>query len=274
MPAPALYRTDDDLFAPRALLGWVGFSLAAGCACVGALLACRDVASGAAGPATDLGGQPLVLAGALVLAALTAGATAANLAAQTWDTRREFGFALPLLLAFVALAGVAFAGRAGAFGAFGGPAGGAGSPAGLALLGAVAAAIGLLHSSVARATSNAIRATPSAGAASDLAANLVRAALGAADERARELRWALLRAVELVAFVAGGAFAAASAGRLQYDLFLVPAGLLIFSLGLTAAPSDEAPEAAQAAGPPEAVLFRGVRPRERRGEGASTDDDA
>ncbi|HEU4535008.1 MAG TPA: hypothetical protein VFS00_12865, partial [Polyangiaceae bacterium] len=200
MTVPALFRTDDDVFAPRALLGWVGFSLAAGCASAGALLACRDVLGGAAWAAADGARAPFALGCALVLAAFLAGATLAALAAETWVVRRELGFALPLVLSSTALLGVAFAGRAGAFGAFGGQAGGAGAAPCLALLGAVAAAAGLLNSSVSLATSKAIRATPSAGAAADLVTGLVRAALGSGDERARELRWALLRAVKLAAF--------------------------------------------------------------------------
>jgi uncharacterized membrane protein YoaK (UPF0700 family) len=252
MPSSALFTKDEDFFTPRALLGWLGFSLTAGCVNAGAFLACRNFVSHVTGMVTslslDVPNPPLALEYFLVLAAFVTGAAVAALAVETWTGRRQAAFVLPLLLSFVSLLGVAFAGRAGLFGTFGSPTSETGGPASFALLGALAAAMGLLNASVALATSNAIRSTHLTGPATDLAANLVRAALGTGEAGARELRWALLRIAKLVAFAAGGAFAALYADRLQYDVFMVAALMLVAALGLCAIPGDELLEA-EASGP-------------------------
>ncbi len=243
MTAPALFTTDAEFFAPRAMLGWVGFSLTAGCVNAGAFLACRNFVSHVTGMVTslslDVPRPPLAFEYALVLAAFVVGAAVAALAAETWRERRQAAFVLPIMLSFVALLGVALAGRAGLFGAFGAPTSETGGPASFALLGALAAAMGLLNASVALATSNAVRSTHMTGPATDLAANLVRAALGSGEASARELRWASLRAAKLVAFAVGGAVAAACAGRLHYDVFLLAAAVLVVALGLCVAPGDD-----------------------------------
>ncbi|HEU4406345.1 MAG TPA: DUF1275 domain-containing transporter [Polyangiaceae bacterium] len=243
MPAPALFKTDDDIFTPRHLLGWVAFSMTAGCVNAGAFLACRNFVSHVTGVLTNLSldvlRPPLALEYALVLAAFVAGAALATLAAETWGGRRRAAYALPLALAFVALVAVALAGRAGLFGEFGAATSETGGQASFALLGALAAVMGLLNASVALATANGIRATHMTGPATDLAANLVRGLLASGDAAARERRWGLLRAAKLTAFATGGVVAAANAARLEYDVFMVAAGMLVVALGLTAAPAGE-----------------------------------
>ncbi|MCU0685311.1 MAG: DUF1275 domain-containing protein [Polyangiaceae bacterium] len=240
MASSALFTTNDDFFAPRHLLGWLGFSLTAGCVNAGAFLACRNFVSHVTGMTTsvalDVGRPTLALEYALVLAAFILGAAVATLVAETLKSRREASFALPVLLSFLALLGVAVAGRSGVFGAFGSTASETGGQANFAMLGALAASMGLLNASVALATSNAIRSTHLTGHATDLAVNLVRAALGSGEVAARELRWALLRATKVVAFALGGVLAATCADRLQYDVFLVAAIVLVVALCLTITP--------------------------------------
>lgn len=252
MPSPALFKTDEDFFAPRQLLGWVGFSLTAGCVNAGAFLACRNFVSHVTGMTTnlalDVGRPTLALEYGLVLAAFILGAAVATLASETLGgARREGAFALPVLLSFLALVGVAAAGRVGAFGAFGAPASETGGQADFAMLGTLAASMGLLNASVALATGNAIRSTHLTGPATDLAANLVRGALGSGKEAQRERRWGLLRAAKLAAFASGGVLAVQLAGRLEYDIFLVAAVLLVVALGLTLSPGYEGLANARAA---------------------------
>ncbi|HEU4407099.1 MAG TPA: DUF1275 domain-containing transporter [Polyangiaceae bacterium] len=270
MPAPALFRTDDEIFAPRPLLGWLGFSLTAGWVNASAFLACRNFISHVTGMVTslalDLPRLTLALESVLVLGAFLSGAAIAVLAAETWRARRRMAFALPLWLALALLVGVALAGRAGLFGEFGSSTSEEAAQVSLAMLGALAAAMGLLNASVALATANAIRSTHLTGPATDLAGNLVRAALGSDEASSRELRWASLRAAKLVAFATGGVVAAACAERLRYDLFLLAAVALAAALGLTAAPpTSHAPPR----GPGGAALT--VKPRPTaRSPGAAT----
>jgi hypothetical protein len=262
MPVPALFKNDEEIFAPCHLLGWLGFSLAAGCVNAGGFLACRNFVSHVTGMVTsmavDLTRPPLALEFALVFAAFIAGAAVATLTAETSGPRRRAAFALPVLLSSAALAGVAVAGRVGAFGAFGAPTNEVAAPASFALLGALAAAMGSLNAAVALATSNAIRSTHLTGPATDLATNLVRAALLPGAAGSRELRWGLLRAAKVAAFVAGGVAAATVADRLKYDLFLAAALVLVAALGLTAlpgalraAPASARAEPAPSGAPPE-----------------------
>lgn len=243
MLAPALFKSDEEIFAPRHLLGWVAFSLTAGCVNAAAFLACRNFVSHVTGVLTslslDVPRPPLALEYALVFSAFLVGAAIAALASETWAGWRRAAFVLPIVLSFAILMGVAIAGRAGLFGQFGAPTSETGGPASFALLGALAAAMGLLNASVGLATANGIRSTHMTGPTTDLAVNLVRGLLSNGKESARERRWALLRAAKIAAFVTGGITAAANAERLQYDLFTVAAVTLIVALGLTAAPVDE-----------------------------------
>ena len=113
------------------------------------------------------------------------------------------------------------------------------------MLGLLAAAMGMVNASIAAATANQVRVTHLTGPATDLAGNIVRAALGAGKGSAIEARWAMLRSAKLGSFVVGAALAVKLADDLQYDVFSLAAGILIVALGFTGAPeqpSEHPPE--------------------------------
>jgi hypothetical protein len=229
-----LFVSEDDLFALRPVLGWTLFSLTAGYVNAGAFMACRNVVTHITGLVTRSAiGAPdetFPFESLILVLAFLVGAILAVLTAETLRTRPRAAFAVPISFVILVLLSIGWAG-ASAFGSFGASANvGTGAQALPALL---AVAMGSLNAAVGAATSNAIRTTHLTGPATDLAGNLVRAALFSGTAGGRELRWALLRATKIVAFGAGGFLAAQHAAHLAYGTFVVGAALLAIATCLT-----------------------------------------
>lgn len=211
------------------------FTLAAGIVNATALMACDSFVTNLTGSVTSLGLRSVATRALLVIvASFIAGAMLAFLAIETLRARTSAAFALPVLAVFAILVGIAVAGKAGAFGVFGEPLGGRETFLMLSLL---ALGSGLLNAAVANATANRVRVTHMTGPATDLAGNLVRAALDAGEGSRVESRWAMLRVAKLVAFVAGAAIAAQLSDRLGYDTFVVAAAIVILALGAVGPPA-------------------------------------
>jgi uncharacterized membrane protein YoaK (UPF0700 family) len=233
-----VFTLEKTIFAPRHVLGWMLFTLSAGFVNAGAVMACKSFATHVTGNVTSLASDAS-LGGhyAFVVAMFIGGAMLAVLVAETLKTKAKLAFALPVLLSFMLLVAIAIAGKAGVFGAFGGDRG-VGERA-FTLLGFLAAAIGMVNASVANATSNQIRVSHLTGPVTDLAGNIVRAALGAGSGTGTELRWAMLRFAKLASFAVGAGIAAKLSGTLRYDVFIAAAGILIVALGFTGAPETQ-----------------------------------
>jgi uncharacterized membrane protein YoaK (UPF0700 family) len=225
---------DDRVFAPRPLIGWALFTLTAGFVNGAAVMACNSFVTHITGNVTSIAlDGSAARAFLLVAAAFIVGAMFSVLMAETMKKTLGVGFVLPVLVSFAVLIGISTAGRNGAFGPFG--ASSKDGPA-FVMLGFLAAAMGMVNASIATATANKIRITHLTGPATDLAGNLVRAALDAGDGARVELRWAALRFAKLVAFGLGAALAARVAGDLQYDVFAAAALILILAIGFAGAP--------------------------------------
>jgi uncharacterized membrane protein YoaK (UPF0700 family) len=223
---------DDRIFAPRQLLGWALFSVTAGFVNGAAVMACNSFVTHVTGNITNLGLDGTTHALLLVATAFIGGAMIAVLMAETMKGRGGLGFLLPLLISFLVLIAIAAAGKAGALGDFGA------APTtrpGFVMLGLLAASMGMVNASIASATANKIRITHLTGPATDLAGNIVRAALGSGEGSRVELRWAALRLSKLFAFASGAALAARVAGPLQFDTFAAAAGILIVAVGFAGA---------------------------------------
>jgi len=230
------------IFAPRQVVGWVAFTFAAGFINAGAVLSCNNVVTHITGNVTSIGlDNSLTRVVLLISAAFIAGAMVAVLFRETLSHAGDIGAILPLLASFLILMGISVGGRAGALGQFGSSELG---PRGSLMLALLAVAMGMVNASIAAATANKIRITHLTGPATDLAGNLVRAALGTGDGSRAELRWAALRLAKLVSFAFGAALAARVAPHLQFDMFGAAGGILIVAIGLSGAPaSGDEPEA-------------------------------
>jgi uncharacterized membrane protein YoaK (UPF0700 family) len=235
--------TEEAILAPRNVLGWTLFSLAAGSVNAAAFMACRSFVTHMTGTVTSLGldatNPRLATEYGLVFGAFVAGAMLAVLMVETLPAHRRELMAIPFLIVFAVLLATALAGQAGAFGPFG--AANTETTGAFALLVLLAAAMGIQNAAVAATTNNGVRTTHLTGPATDLAASLVRAALGRGLGTAREARWALVRAVKIAAFAIGAALSAKYAAQLEYHVFAVPAALVILALGFTFAPADTSP---------------------------------
>jgi uncharacterized membrane protein YoaK (UPF0700 family) len=241
---PQIVSSEERLFAPRNVLGWTSFSLAAGSVNAAAFMACRSFVTHVTGTVTNLGvdaGNPTLAAEyGLVFGAFITGAMFSVMIVETLSKHRRQLVALPFLIVFLALIAVAVGGSYGMFGPFG--ANNTETAGAFVLLATLAGAMGVQNAAVALTTSNMIRTTHLTGPATDLAANVVRAVLGAGRGTRHESRWALLRVVKMLAFVAGAAVTARYAPRLEYQIFSVPAAFVILAVGFTFAPSDESEE--------------------------------
>ena len=242
------FDVETRIFAPRQVLGWTLFTLSAGFVNAGALMANKNVVTHITGNVTALA-TDLGLAGdyIFIVVMFLAGAMVGVLMAETLKAKGALAYCLPLLLSFLALIGISMAGKAGVFGAFGGN-GRVPSQRAFLMLGLLAGAMGTVNASVAIATKNQIRITHMTGPVTDLAGNIVRAALGTGLGSSGELRWAGLRAVKLLSFAVGAGLAARVAESMQYDLFAAAAGILIVALGFTGAPPLLAEESTDQAG--------------------------
>jgi uncharacterized membrane protein YoaK (UPF0700 family) len=238
MPTP-LASTEKEIFAPRHVLGWTLFSLTAGSVNAAAFMACRTFVTHVTGTVTTFGidaADPgLAAEYGLVFGAFIAGAMLAVLLAETLPARRRHLMALPFMIVFAILMVVALAGQAGSFGPFG--AKNTETTGAFVLLILLAGAMGLQNAAVALATGNAIRTTHLTGPATDLAGNVVRAALGRGFGSYRESRWALLRLVKMAAFAIGAGVAARYSEALEYHVFTMPAAFVLLAVGFTFAPA-------------------------------------
>jgi uncharacterized membrane protein YoaK (UPF0700 family) len=236
----------DELLAPRAVLGWTLFSLAAGTVNGAAFMACHGFVTHVTGSVTNVGldatNSTLVIDYALVVLAFLFGAMLAVVIAETLPGRQRV-LGLALLLVFGLLVAVAVAGSAGAFGPFG--AKNSETRGAFTLLVLLAGAMGIQNGAVALVTGNTVRTTHLTGPTTDLGANIVRAVLGRGMGAPREARWALLRFVKILAFAVGAALAARYAPRLEYNVFLVPAIFVVLAAGFTFAPQETTPPATE-----------------------------
>lgn len=232
-----VFANEERIFAPRHVLGWVLFTLASGFVNASAVMACQNFVTHITGNVTNLAADaPRAADYMFVIASFIGGGMIAVLIGEMMRARPKAAFALPLLASFVTLLGIAVAGKTGIFGAFG--VDDHDNERAFIMLGLLAAVMGMVNASLGVATDNKIRVTHLTGPATDLAGNIVRAALGAGAGHAAEARWATLRFAKLAAFAVGAGLAVKSAPRLQYDLFAVAAGILIVALGFTGAPAS------------------------------------
>ncbi|MBX3200111.1 MAG: DUF1275 domain-containing protein [Labilithrix sp.] len=231
-----VFANEERIFAPRHVLGWTLFTLASGFVNASAVMACKNFVTHITGNVTNLAADsPRAADYVFVIAAFIAGGMIAFVIGEAMHAKPKAAFALPLLGSFATLLGIAIAGKSGVFGAFG--VDDHDNERAFIMLGLLAAVMGMVNASLGLATDNKIRVTHLTGPATDLAGNIVRAALGAGAGHAAEARWATLRFAKLAAFAIGAALAVKMAPSLQYDLFAVAAGILIVALGFTGAPA-------------------------------------
>ena len=234
------FADEETIFAPRHVMGWLLFTMSAGFVNASAVMACKNFVTHVTGNVTNLGmdaaDTTLAVDYVLLVVSFIAGAMAAVLIAETFRARPKVAFALPILVSFTMLVGIGVAGKAGWLGVFGVDRE-LGQRA-FVMLGILAAAMGMINAAVAVATKNMIRITHLTGPATDIAGNLVRAALGAGAGTRGEARWAALRLAKLASFAVGAGLAARFAARLHFDLFSVSAGILIVALAFTGAPGE------------------------------------
>ena len=222
------------IFTPRHVFAWLLFAFSAGMVNATGVLACDNFVTNITGSVTSLGlNGATTRALLLVVSSFIAGAMIAFLMIETCRSRTPVAFVLPILLAFTILIAVAVTGKAGMFGVFGEAQLGRET---FTLLSVLALAGGLVNAAVADATKNKVRVTHVTGPATDLAGNIVRAALDAGEGSKRELGWALLRIAKLGAF----AFVAALTPRLTanhgFDTFAIAAAVLVIAVGFAAGP--------------------------------------
>ncbi|OJY26578.1 MAG: hypothetical protein BGO98_06000 [Myxococcales bacterium 68-20] len=242
-----VFASEQRIFAPRHVLGWTLFTLTSGFINAGAVMACKSFVTHITGNVTNLAlDAPRASAYVFLGASFIGGAMVAVLIGEMSRSKPKAGFGIPLVLSFATLVGIAIAGKAGIFGSFGVADGN--NQRAFVMLGLLGAVMGMVNAAIATATSNKVRVTHLTGPATDLAGNIIRAALGSGMGHAAELRWATLRAVKLAAFAVGAGLAVRFASRLEYDLFAVAGGILVVALGLTGAPesADASKEAAEA----------------------------
>ncbi len=241
-----VFASEQRIFTLRHVLGWTLFTLTSGFVNAGAVMACKSFVSHITGSVTNLALDAARASAYVFLgASFIGGAMIAVLIGETARSRPKAGFGIPLVVSVATLVGIALAGKAGVFGSFGADDGS--NRRAFVMLGLLGAVMGMVNAAVATATSNKVRVTHLTGPATDLAGNIIRAALGSGMGHAAELRWATLRAAKLAAFAVGAGLAVRLASRLEYDLFAVAAGILVVALGLTGAP-ESADASEQAAG--------------------------
>ncbi len=230
---------DDHVFRLRAVLGWLAFTTAAGVVNAGAVLGCDNFVTHVTGTVTNVAlDGSLARVFCIVIGAFIAGAMFAVLMAETFRSRPPVALVLPVLVAFTLLIVIAIAGKADAFGDFGQHREDIRRT--LPMLATLAAAMGLVNAAVASVTRNQIRITHFTGPVTDLAGNVVRAALGAGLGTRGELRWAALRLGKLLTFIGGAAFAVKLAPTMKFDVFAVAAIILMLALTLSGAASVNA----------------------------------
>jgi len=231
------FDVETQIFAPRQVLGWTLFTMSAGFVNAGAVMANKNFVTHITGNITNLATDIRLASDyVFIVVMFLAGAMVGVLMAETLKSKGALAFCLPLLVSFLTLIGISVAGKTGVFGPFGGSSPDPSQRA-FVMLGLLAGAMGTINASIACATRNQIRVTHMTGPVTDLAGNLVRAALGAGLGSATELRWAALRAVKLLSFAVGAALAAKASETLRYDVFAAAAGILIVALGFTGAPT-------------------------------------
>ncbi|HVJ93735.1 MAG TPA: DUF1275 family protein, partial [Labilithrix sp.] len=195
------------------------FTASAGFVNAGAVMACETVVSHITGSVTNLAAdEPRARDYVLVTASFIGGAMLAVLISETFRARPKLAFSLPVFASFGMLVAVGLVGKAGWFGPFG--AGPTFTAAMVAMLAVLGAAMGMVNAAVANATNQQIRVAHLTGPATDLAGNLVRAALGTGKGTTTELRWASLRFAKVASFGVGAAACVKVSGALEFDVFI------------------------------------------------------
>lgn len=238
-------HTPDTIYSPRHVPSWLLLAAAAGSVNGFAFLMCEQFVTHVTGTVTRLGLESLtaglVLEYAVVVMSFIVGAAVSVIAIQA---RARHGdrprWATPLISVALILAGVAVAGRAGAFGSFGFTL--AADPPPVTLLSILAFAMGLQNAAVASTTGLAVRTTHLTGPATDLGVHLGTACISTDRERWEALRGAALRGGKILAFMAGAGAAIPLTRALGYLALLAPTSFVLIATALsfttTWSPSD------------------------------------
>jgi uncharacterized membrane protein YoaK (UPF0700 family) len=246
---PFVLHTPDTIFSPRHVPSWLLLASAAGGVNGFAFLACEQFVTHVTGTGTRMGLEwpraGVALEYAVVVLSFVAGGTASVFALQGRSFRgKSTLWATPLVVVAVILAGVAAAGRLGAFGHFGGTIDAADPP--FVLLSLLAFAMGLQNAAVSTTTGLAVRTTHLTGPATDLGIHLGVACFADDEGRQAALKGAALRGGKVVAFVAGAGLALPLTEAAGYLALLAPAACILAASAISFAPawgpSDFPPE--------------------------------
>ncbi len=234
-----ILHTPATIFSARHAPSWLLLSGGSGVVNGLAFLACAQYVTHVTGTATRLGLEwphaGIAAEYAVVVLCFIVGAATSVLALQARAYRGERPFwSVPLVAVALILAGVALAGRAGAFGPFGEESATADPP--FVLLSLLAFATGLQNAAVATATGLVVRTTHLTGPATDLGVHLGVAYFGTGEDRRTALRGAALRGGKVIAFVVGAGLALPLADRTGYLAFLIPAVVALTAAGLSFKP--------------------------------------
>ena len=239
MPMEITLHTPDTIYSPRHLPSWFLLAGAAGAVNGVAFLMCEQFVTHVTGTVTRMGLEWLHVGiaaeYAVILLSFIAGAAASVITIQARAQRgKRPHWATPLIAVALILAGVALAGRAGAFGRFGGTH--AADPPPVVLLSLLAFAMGLQNAAVASTTGLAVRTTHLTGPTTDLGIHLGTALLATGAERREALRGAALRGGKVVAFMLGASLAVPLVWALGYLALLAPAAFVVVASVLSFVP--------------------------------------
>lgn len=191
-----------------------------------AFLMCEQFVTHVTGTVTRLGLEwPTVgvaMEYAVILVSFVIGAATSVIVIQARARRGERPrWATPLVSVVVLLAGIAAAGRAGAFGNMGATV--AAEPPPVTFLSLLAFTMGLQNAAVASTTGLAVRTTHLTGPTTDLGIHLGTAILAEGQERTAALRGVALRGGKILAFGTGAGLAIPLTAAFDYLALLAPA---------------------------------------------------
>lgn len=228
------------IHSPRHVPSWLLLVLAAGCVNAGALIACRQFVTHVTGTSTLIGVdasrwwlKPDYL---IILGSFIAGSMASVLALG-YRSKRGLAplYATPLLVVAGLLFLVAGLGHGGTFGSFGTEMDEGGD---FLMLTILSFAMGLQNASVATTTGLIVRTAHVTGTATDLGIQLGTALISEGEERDTAVRYAGLRAAQIVTFIAGGVVMFPVAGALGYGAFALPAVFVLIATAASFMPSQ------------------------------------
>ena len=238
-------HTPDTIYSPRHVPSWILLAGSAGFVNGFAYLACGQFVTHVTGTVTEIG-LSLTQArfGYAPLIAYAAFITGAAVAVVSAQLRAQSGgrdqWAAPLVAVAVILIGVAVAGNAGELIVFGSVDASQTPP--VLLLTLLAFAAGLQNAAVASTTGMAVRTTHLTGPTTDVGMLIGAAILGKGAVRRGALRGAALRFGMILAFMAGAGLSVPASAGLVYLSLLVPAVLVLISVGLSFIPAWTARE--------------------------------